>query len=154
MKSMTKKSFASVLVIIALGFASCAKPDIEGCMDKDSTNYDATATVDDGNCLYSASLLIWWSSATKDAAQLMNCSSAKIYVDGVFEGAVAISIQSFDAAPACGTSGALTSTFDLGTNKTKAITVRIDYVDTQDILITSDSKTGLLYANTCNKLEI
>ena len=59
-----------------------------------------------------------------------------------------------DAAPACGTSGALTSTFDLGTNKTKAITVRIDYVDTQDILITSYSKTGLLDANTCNKLEI
>ena len=151
---MTKKSFASVLVIIALGFASCAKPDIKGCMDKDSTNYDATATVDDGNCLYKGSVVFWWGQALSQSAVDLGATTVKMTMDGTFVGSLPVSSQYFQAAPTCGTAGALTAPYDLGTKNAKSVIIIAELMDEQNNLLNTVSTAITLTGNACISFEI
>ena len=54
------KKVLYTLLAVSIIFAACKKEDeavvpivISGCMDAIATNYDATATIDDGSCIYS-----------------------------------------------------------------------------------------------------
>ncbi len=48
-------TFFSLLMLVGLilTFQSCGDDEIEGCTDITADNYDATATLDSGNCVYS-----------------------------------------------------------------------------------------------------
>jgi len=51
---MRKKFLFLLLACVFTGlcFTSCEEEDIEGCMDTQSNNFNAEATIDDGSCTY------------------------------------------------------------------------------------------------------
>ena len=64
-------------------FGSCApcleNPELAGCTDPDATNFDSTAEIEDGSCLYSLTLAV-------NASDLDTISPAGLHVAGDFQG--------------------------------------------------------------------
>lgn len=67
------KVLLSAILITTLN--SC-EDDVEGCMDKDSTNYNSEANVDNGSCKYEGKATFWYDTNGSDATVTINGLSA------------------------------------------------------------------------------
>jgi hypothetical protein len=142
----------AMLCLIITTLVSCEKP--KGCTDKDSVNYDSEAQIDDGSCRYEGKVVFWWDGDLTTDFQNAGASTVKIYVNGEFEGSVAISGQFWDSAPSCGASSTVTSTIDMGVNKSESIIVEYVILDNNGDEIDSVEETFTITANTCNTIQI
>ncbi len=141
-----------VLSFCLIGLTSCEKK--KGCLDVDSVNYDAEAKIDDGSCRYEGNVVFWWDEDLTTDFQNIGASTVKIYVNNEFQGSVAISGQFWDSAPSCGASSAVTSTIDMGVNKSESIVVEYVIFDSNGDELDSVEQTFTIAANTCNTIQI
>ena len=90
----------SLLVIIGTG---CRKEaTIYGCMDPSSTNYNPSATIDNGTCQYTGQAVFWYNS---------NGSNATVYVGGQ-TGYITNYYSTYN--PNCGSNGCANFTLPVG----------------------------------------
>jgi len=74
---MTKSDFKWILLVAPVLMIGCqpssdlasSEPEVRGCMDRDATNYNRSATVDDGSCEYNTVVTDYFCTM-KDLAQL------------------------------------------------------------------------------------
>jgi len=64
------KKYLIIATTLLVAFSSCKKEEVEivadtiiGCMDAEATNYNASATEDDGNCIYPPAITGIWVAA-------------------------------------------------------------------------------------------
>jgi hypothetical protein len=152
----TKKISALLLILAFLSVTtySCRK-DIYGCMDPNSVNYDATATKDNGTCAYDSDIIFWWTQATAQDFQSVGQNiTLKVYIDGVFKGTLNPSLQYWNTAPDCGATGALTCKIDLGSSKSKSISIRYEMIDGSGTSLGDVTESTTVNANTCMTYEV
>lgn len=104
--SYLKLSFFALLFITL----SCKKM---GCRDVQAINYHAGAKQDDGSCVYTSQLTIWFNSNQSATLQSNNVSELRFYLSGVFLGSVPSSDFLLNA-PNCGDTVAFTREISLG----------------------------------------
>ncbi len=97
----------TTLLVIAVVFSSCSKN--KGCTDKNATNFNSSATKDDGSCTYSAYIVFWYNSQTASHLASDGYTSIKCSINGSVVG-TSPSNASFNSAPTCGQSGSLSIT--------------------------------------------
>lgn len=124
-----KKLFLLILCMFLIGGLSltnsCKKSDkIKGCTDKDSKNYDATAQVNDGSCLYEGAVVFWYDQSASAGLIADSASALTFYINGGIVGSTVTSIF-WASAPVCGQNGSITVTEDLGNLKTKVYTLSV-----------------------------
>jgi len=94
------KKFFYLFLVIPFFFASCSKDDddnkpsnnnpstVNGCTDPDATNYNASATSDDGTCMYDITDAVWTMTLqTIDGANVLDptiISYVYLWADGTF----------------------------------------------------------------------
>lgn len=113
-----------LILVIALGsvftFSSCGK---KGCTDADAENYCEKCKKDDGSCTYKATLALWWNQSYANTnVNTYGYQIVKVYIDGTFIDSKSASTY-WPSAPGC--SGGVNKEFDLGTSKTKSITIKL-----------------------------
>jgi len=141
-----------ILITISITFLYSCRKDIAGCMDKDSTNYNESATKDDGSCKYSCNVLYWWKAPFSDSCSTYGITTIKVYLDGTFKGALAVSSQSWATVPSCGASATITASVDMGSSKTKTVVEKAEYY-MGTTLFTTVTSNLTLKANACNTTE-
>ena len=139
-----KKLIAFALLISITSLTSCKKEKIKGCTTSYATNYNSTAEDDDGSCTYEGSYVIWVQTGSFDPG-----TSANVYIDGVFQGNIAVE---FASAPSCGAAGALTIKRNLGKDQTKGYSTiykgvmnGVEDTNSNDWIV----RTSNFKANTC-----
>ncbi len=130
--------------------SSCKKEHkIKGCTDKDSKNYDPSAQVDDGSCLYEGAVVFWYDAAASAGLIADSAISLTFYLDGEIVGSAATSVY-WAAAPDCGQNGSITAVEELGSDKSLSYTLSVkdqtgwEYWNTD---VTVD-------ANTCTQFQL
>ena len=108
MKSILKTITLITILGFGLGLASCEKDEpiptpVYGCTDPASTNYNPSATDDNGTCEYEGNVVFWYNSSG---------SNATVYVGGK-TGYITQYYPSYD--PSCGSSGCANFTLPVGT---------------------------------------
>lgn len=151
---MKNKFILSIIAItITATILYSCKKDVSGCMDKDSVNYNSSATKDDGSCKYQGKVVYWWKQAMADSCAANGVSTIKVYLNGTFQGTLPVSSQSWSAAPSCGASSTVTATIDLGTSKSKSVAEKMEAYDGSGNLLLSTTDNITLTANTCVSYE-
>jgi hypothetical protein len=143
--------FICITLIMGLSSTNSCKKDskIKGCMDKDSKNYQTTAQVDDGSCLYEGDIVIWYDQTASTGLVADGATALTFYLSGQVIGSSATSVY-WVVAPVCGQNGSITATEDLGKVKTHAYTLSVK------------DQTGFEYwnetlnidANTCTQFHL
>ena len=143
-KTIKTTTIALAALVLGLTFTSCKKEKVKGCKTSYATNYNSIAEEDDGSCTYSGRYVIWVPTGTFGTGDSVN-----VYIDGVFQGNIAVE---FASAPACGATGALTIVRDLGKDQTKGYSTTYKVViagvvdtDPNNWLV----RTSTFKANTC-----
>lgn len=149
-----KKVILSTIFLVLLGSpfftTSCRKADkIKGCTDKDSKNYDKTAEVNDGSCLYQGAVVFWYDQVASEGLMADNASSLSFSLDGEIIG-TSLTKDFWASAPTCGQEGSVTVLKELGGEKS------IGY------LLSVKDQTGFEYwnatvkfnANTCLMFQL
>lgn len=149
-----KKIISFLICIILFGGISttnsCKKTDkIKGCTDKDSQTYDPTAEQDNGSCLYQGAVVFWYSQIASNGLLANGATSLTFYLNGEVVG-TSLTSDYWTVAPSCGDSGTITTTRDLGHEKSHAY------------LLSVKDQTGLEYwaasvsydANTCTSFQL
>lgn len=117
---MKKLNLLFAALVVALAFTSCKK---EGCTDEMADNYSSEAKTDDGTCNYSTSIGIWWTEATATALYNDGADVITFEIDGQIVGSMSTTTYNV-TVPECGANGVPGASFDLGSEKTKAITLK------------------------------
>jgi hypothetical protein len=153
MKSKFILSILTATIAATFLLHSCKK-DVAGCMDSTSINYNANATKDDGSCKYNGKVVFWWDKAFADSAQAYSTPNVRVSINGTFQGTLPVGSQYWNSAPSCGATGALTSTVDMGSNKSTVITIKFDLLDASSNVVVTQSYTATVQSNTCNTLQL
>ncbi|MFY0685970.1 MAG: hypothetical protein JXQ90_02335 [Cyclobacteriaceae bacterium] len=141
----------TLALAILVSLASCGDPEVFGCMDPDSDNFDGLANMDDGSCAFSGQVVFWYGEAASQFLVDDEAISLTYYVDGEIVGSGAADVYwNSSVAPDCGEQGTVTVSKDLGSAKSLTLPF---YVEDQ---------TGHQYysgnvtfdANTCLALEL
>ena len=109
---------AAVCLVAGVVLTSCAK---KGCTDSDATNYDSSATQNDGTCTFKAGVDMWFSTAPN--VVFPGCGSVTYYVNGALIGSSAGNVYSI-SQPSC-SGGAAHSSYDLGSAKTVTYSYKV-----------------------------
>lgn len=109
--------------------AHCENTIVYGCTDPSASNYNPSATVDNGNCQYTGSVVFWYNSAG---------TNATVYINGQ-TGLVTSYYSGFD--PTCGSSGCANFTLNTGTYSWSASSTFSNW-----------SGTVTVYKNGCSKV--
>jgi hypothetical protein len=126
-KIQIMKKLSLILLVAIAGFTSCKK---EGCIDVDATNYNVDAKTDDGTCTFEGTTVFWVTESATDVISAAGGESLYYYVDNKLIGSTGLVY--FNAAPACGASGAVTHTVDLG--KSKSLSYTYEVIDNNGII--------------------
>lgn len=117
---MKKFNFILGAFIVGLSFTSCKK---EGCTDNVATNYSEEAKKDDGSCNYTSRVALWWSEATADNLWYEGADVITFEIDGQVVGSMSTNLYNV-TVPECGDSGVPGGTIDLGSQKSKNVTIK------------------------------
>lgn len=114
--------------MVTLGIAicilpSCKKEKIRGCKDVYATNYKSTAEEDDGSCQFSSKVIFWQDNANASSWSSLGVTALKFYVDGTLIGSAAATV--YNSSPSCSSSGLASTTKNLGSSKTKAVSYSV-----------------------------
>jgi hypothetical protein len=118
-------------------------------MDPDSKTFNADADRDDGSCKFEGSIVFYYDELTSLLLVDNEISALTYYVDGSIIGSTAAGVY-FTSVPSCGSSGSISKTIDLGSNKSKNISYKV--VDDLGDVIWEGNFT--VKANTCHPLEL
>jgi hypothetical protein len=66
MKKAITSIYIIAIILTMISFTSCEK-EVFGCTDPSSTNYDPSATDDNGTCEYNGNVTFWYNSVGTDA---------------------------------------------------------------------------------------
>lgn len=146
MKKRISFQIITLSFLSVISFTSCKE---EGCMDPDSKTFNANADKDDGSCKYEGSVVFYYDDLTSLLLLDEGVTALTYYVDGSIIGSTAADVYSTNV-PSCGSSGSISKTIDLGSNKSKSITYKI-VDDTGDILWEGSYSVK---ANTCHAIDI
>ena len=146
-----------ILLFICLSFAlgsgvtsSCKKENkIKGCTDKDSKNYDPSAQVNDGSCLYEGAVVFWYDATASAGLIADSAISLTFYFNGEIVGSTATSVY-WAAAPDCGQNGSITVMEDLGSVKTLSYTLSVKDQTGHEYWNTAVN----VDANTCTQFQL
>jgi hypothetical protein len=108
------------LLLITSMFSACLR---QGCTDEVGFNFDPKAGKDNGSCLYSSTLLVWFTPQT--ANQFYNQFGTNFF-NLIVDDMSFMDMSTFnatDAAPDCKISGKAREVF-MGDRKTKEITMK------------------------------
>ncbi len=119
MKTKIILSAAFVIIVAILIISSCKKDKVKGCMDSVATNYNSSATEDDGSCKYQGSLVFWYNTALADTFNVRGVDSLIYLINNVKAGINVIS-TGWASASGCGQSGAFTIAEQLGSVKSQS----------------------------------
>lgn len=140
----------SLILILGVSFLnSCKKEKVQGCMDRDSKNYNPDAEEDDGNCAFEGNVVLWFNQETADSLIDNGVTALTYYVDGAVVGSSAASVY-WTSAPNCNQSGSVTILRDLGSVKNKSYSYSVkDQAGDEQF-------SGVLNftANTCTATEL
>jgi hypothetical protein len=112
------RSFCLVFITsFTITLLSACKKDVEGCTLSAASNYNSEANIDNGTCLFMASVVFYHNEATAnylnsldygdDLAILKYCvSGVEYFISSVFTG--------FSNSPVCGATGTITLQINLG----------------------------------------
>jgi len=151
-KTITKIGIVMLLAVTATTFNSCKKKTTPGCTTATATNFNSSADTDDGSCKYNGSLVFWWKQPFQDSCASNGVTAVKVYADGVFQGTLAVASQFWNSAPSCGANATVTINEDLGSNKTKNVSISYAYtIGGTDYPISGSTTT--FEANTCISYE-
>jgi hypothetical protein len=111
-----------LITVLVTNMTSCKKDPVKGCTNATATNYNSTATQDNGTCQFKGSMIVW----TKPV-----CSNVSLYIDGSYKGTLTGTLnakpQNCDATGAykieltwSGTSSSRTYNFSATNNTTAA----------------------------------
>ncbi len=139
------RNFITIMAAVALILTGCAT---EGCIDSDALNYDITADLDDGSCVYEGEAVFWYGQEVAETKGEF-ATAYSFYVDGILVGSQAVSTY-WTAAPDCGQNGSITVTWDLGSST--AYMAEYEVID--DAGYTVWWGNLLIEANTCTALEL
>jgi hypothetical protein len=141
-----KKVMMGMLIISSTVFTGCAK---EGCVDVDSTNYDDTATSDDGSCTFEGNVVFWYNEASSTEMVGDLIEALTFYVDGKVVGSNAANVY-WLSEPDCGDNASITVTQSLGNVKSESYTFSV--IDNDGLTVWE----GLVDfdANTCLAVEL
>ena len=124
-------------------------------MDPNSTNYNSSATKDDGSCTYKGQVVYWWQQPFRDSCIAHGVASVNVYFDNTFVGSMAVSSQFWTGTPACGGTGALTITKDLGKNSSGSFGNYYKVLDgSANVLGTTTPVQYSITGNGCKAIEI
>src|SRR5579859_6134915 len=103
---MKKLFLIAAIAASVFSIYSCKK---NGCTDPKATNYNSSASSNDGSCQYQGSIVFWWNQTTKNdfLADSLTATSILFYVNGTQIGSVTnnSSAPSWPSAPSCGATG-------------------------------------------------
>ena len=139
----------AIAVFIVILSTGCEK-NIKGCTDRNSINYDPSATVNDGSCEYVGSDVFWFNQATSDTLQVHKVTSLTFYVNGVIVGSTIPTIC-WLTSPDCGQNASVTVTEPLSSG-VNSITYSYSVTDQKGYVWWSG--TIFFIANNCNSYQL
>ncbi|MEZ4722217.1 MAG: hypothetical protein R2813_10120 [Flavobacteriales bacterium] len=135
-----------VSCIAAFGLQSC---NTEGCTDGDATNFNADADTDDGSCKFEGELVFWYTEKTSDFLVGDDAITLTYYFDGELVGSGAANVF-WTGAPECGQNGSVTVSKDLGGDKSKSYSYKVEDQTGHQYY----SGNATVEANTCVTFEL
>lgn len=154
------KSILSLALLISLAFVSCKKDkdpeEVLGCTDTQATNYNASATTNDGSCTYNyqSTVSFWQDFASSQAIASANSTSfCQIYIDGILKGTFANSSYN-SVEPPCG-NGIYSFEHELGASTTGSIQYDLRYYQSSTASwIVFQSGNISLTAEQCTSVQV
>lgn len=113
--------FLAILSILMIS-VSCKK---EGCTDMDATSYNEEAKTDDGTCDFSGSKVFWYKDSTSINLIDNDATTLTYYVDGEIVG-TSPTYVSWEVAPNCEASVAVSVSKNLGSLKEQSFSYRVE----------------------------
>jgi hypothetical protein len=115
MNKIKTLSIAAIMLLSASTFTSCKK-EVSGCTDLDATNFNSSATLNNGSCTYQGSAVIWFGQQMAQTFVNAGVTSVTYYIDGNVAGSSATNIY-FPSAPNCGAASAATVDYNMAGTK-------------------------------------
>lgn len=116
--------FAIIFTLLII--SACKKDKVKGCMDSVATNYNSSATEDDGSCKYEGSIVFWNNVALEDTLTAHGADTLLYYINNVKVGISVVASSGRASAPACSQSGVFTLTEQLGSVKSQSYTLNVN----------------------------
>jgi hypothetical protein len=131
--------------VVILGFSSCKKM---GCRDAQAINFEDGIKKDDGSCVYTGTLTVWFSQFQSSNYLAAGQTDLVFIVNNDSIGS--IPTTNFANFPTCGMANTFTKVFSIGKVPTKDYTLIIR--DDQDNFVSKKSFT--LTGNGCLVIQV